>query len=350
MNSNKIYFGGEEYKLEDWLLKKEKIDQIPLDKEVYHIAMTLNDAYIKWAGILMESIMRENPQLQFSVCFHLLTDAIYKKDREKLQRFATKWNVSIVLYFMNDTNFDKFTHFSRTQKNGKILYSIYYRLLLPYLVDHKIIKKVLCIDVDTVCNKNISQMLKEEFKEPLLVIHDIGEKAHAKRLNLKSGNYFCAGFMYMNIEKMIEDKAVERVIQYLYYCVTNNIDLPLADQDALNIVMEGNVKFTNSLYHYPLMMGNRDVGTNEIQKNVRNAYFVHFLGKDKPWDIHTQEFPLVKKWKEDKLHSDWKNVQLIGEWDRRAYRLAYRGAWISKDYLKWVIYKAKFSLFGLMKR
>lgn len=344
-----IILGKHRYTKKDWLIGQESIGKEFVDfKNAYHFAMSPTASYIKWAGILMESIMRKNPQLRKSICFHLLTDEVSNEDKKKLLLFSKKWEVSILLYFMNDANVNKFSRFTRYKINGKYINSIFYRWLIPYLVDREV-KKVLCVDVDSVCNRDIESLLKENFKESLLVIHDIGEENHAKRLNLSSQTYFCAGFMHMNVDKMLEERVSERIIQYLYNCVENNIDLPLVEQDAANIILNGNVKFVNRLYHYPAVLGSRTIMKKEVQEDIHNAYFVHFIGKDKPWSVQAQGFSSVKSWTNDKEQSYWKNAQIAGKWNRRGHRVAARAAWINGDYSTWIRHKVIATLYQIKK-
>lgn len=296
----------------------------------------------------MESIMRKNPQLKNSVSFHILTDDIYEQDREKLEKFTEKWAVSISLYYMNDEMIDKFTDFPRSKVNGKTIYSMYYRWLIPHVVDQGI-QKVLYLDVDTVCNRNILPLLQDEFEEPVLAVHDLKEKEFSKRLGLSSPYYFDTGLVHMNINAMINEHVTEKIFQCLYDCIGKNIDLLACEQDAANIVLDGKVKFGSDSYHYPLYLSSKMAKKIKIHKEAENAYLIHFLGISKPWKIEVQDFSTVKTWHADKVHSDWKDELIVGTWDRRAYRVASRAAWINNEYIKWLSYKVHFILFHFMK-
>lgn len=284
----------------------------------------------------MESIMIKNDWLKNKLCFHLLIDTIHEEDREKLQRFAEKWKVSINLYFMNNRSMDSFTRFSLTTRNGKILYSYYYRWLIPYVVDPEI-EKVLYLDTDTVCNNDVGPVLQEKFNEAIVAINDnyLFREFNAKRMNLSAKDYFCGGLTYLNIKKMKLDRTIEKILQYLHECVENHVDLPLTEQDAANLVLQGNVKIADDSYHYPVLLERKDMHSRKVQEAAKNAYFVHFMGRAKPWKIEAQDFSLVKVWTEAKLRSEWKDAELVGEWNRLAYRTAAIAAWSNGDYLKW---------------
>lgn len=351
MNEDIIVLDARMYTSEDWLHRQEIIGESFVDsKKAYHIAMCASTDYIKWIGILMESIMMKNFWLRKSLVFHLLVDDVAEEDKEKLKRFSEKWNVAIVLYFMNDKNMDGFTHFSLTTKNGKILYSYFYRWLIPYVVD-KNIEKVLYLDADSVCNRDISEILIEEFEEPLLAVLDnnVFREINAKRLKLKSENYFCGGFTYLNIRRLKQDHVIEKILQYLSDCVKNHIDLPLTEQDAANLVLEGKVKIADDSYHYSILLENKEVEKKNVQDGIENAYFIHFMGKVKPWHIEAQDYSVGKVWEAAKLHSEWKDAPLVVTWDRERYRVAARGAKMSGNYLKWVEYKLKFGLYHFKK-
>lgn len=342
MDREQIIFGEQRYNIKDFVLCKEKIERRKVDlKNTFHIAMTPSAEWVKWAGVLMESIMIKNSWLEGNLCFHILTDTLHNEDREKLQRFSERWNVSIFLYFMNDEIVKQFSQFTFSKRNGSNIYSIYYNLLIPYVMDEEI-EKVLYLDVDTVCNKNIYDILHEKFDEYVLAVHDIQEKwcieslNSTKQLGQNIKSYFCNGLLYMNIKKMQENHITEKIIQCLYSCVENNIDLSLVEQDAENIVMNGNVRFANSLYHYPFAMRGKYIKKAKVQREVKKAYFVHFLEMVKPWKVEAQDFPIVKVWIDAKANSEWNEAQLVGEWDLRAYRVAAKAAWINHEYLKWI--------------
>lgn len=346
MNQEALYIGNKAYTKEDWLIHQERIGVN--SKSSYHIAMCVNDAYVKWAGILMESIMIKNPNLKKTLCFHLLTDSIYEEDKEKLKRLAKKWNIPIVLYFMNDNNVDQFSRFTRSLKNGKFLYSMYYRWLIPYVVDQGI-EQILYIDTDIVCVNDIFPLLQEKFEEPFLVVHDMAEEYHATRLGMKSGFYFNSGFVYMNISKVKEQKVMAKILQYLHDCVQNHVDLMLPDQDAANIVLDGNVRYASDLYNFPYPLISKEMTKREIHKEAAQAYFVHFLTPIKQWNAESQGFPAVEIWANAKKRSEWKDVKLLENWNRKAYRVAYRAALLNKNYLKWMKYKLGFALYSLKR-
>lgn len=325
--------------------------KVPINpKDSYHIAMTPNADYIKWAGILMESIMMNNPWLRSKLYFHVLLDNLFEEDRKRLKSFSEKWDVSIVLYYMNDDNIACFTQFKNSKKNGKYIHSMYYRWLVPYVVD-KEIKKVLYLDVDSVCNKNIFALLEESFEEPILAIKDfyIYRSLSAKRLNMNPDDCFCTGLIHMNIPRIQEEHLAEKVIQILYDYSTNGKDLPLIEQDAANIGVKGNLKIADNLYHYPVILESKAFVKQDIIKGAANAYFVHFLNKIKPWHIEAHEFPCGKVWLDAKMQSAWSDVDVMGKWDRQAYQVAARGAKMNKNYLRWIKYRLLFGILQLKK-
>ncbi len=196
---------------------------------------------------------------------------------------------------MNDTNMDSFTQFRLTNKSGKNIYSMYYRWLIPYLVDKKI-ERILYIDTDSVCVRDISILLNEKFEEPILAIHDVYDKELAERLKLNSGHCFCSGLVYMNLNVMREGNDAEKIIQYMYHCQKNHIDLPLPDQDAGNVIFDGRVRYGSNLYHYSQTLEFREHLKESWQKTIKDAYFVHFQGGWKPWTRVAQYFVAGKIW------------------------------------------------------
>lgn len=303
--------------------------------------------YVKWAGILMESIMMKNTWLKSKLCFHILVDRVDEDDKEKLKRFALKWHISIFMYFINDQNMESFTQFTLTTKNGGNLYSMYYRWLIPYVVEQEI-DKILYIDIDSVCIKNIYNLLNETFDGTILAVRDGWDTMIAEKLKLTSGHSFCSGLVYMNLKKMREGNEAEKIIQYMYSCQTNHIDLALPDQDAGNVILDGKVSFASNLYHYSQVLENEEHLKESWQKSIDNAYFVHLQGAYKPWRLEAQYFTAGKAWKDAQMHSEWKDIPAV-EKKRNGYRLAAKAAKVNRQYLKFLEFKLKFGLCHIQK-
>ncbi len=295
----------------------------------------------------MEFIMIKNGWLKNKLYFHILTDWVNDEDREKLQKFAEKWNVVIVLYLMNDSNMDSFTQFRLTNKSGKNIYAMYYRWLIPYVVDQQI-QKILYLDIDSVCVRDISVLLNEKFEEPILAVRDVFDIELAKRLKLNSGHCFCAGFIFMNLTKIRKENDAEKIIQYLYHCQTNHIPLPLTDQDAGNVIFDGRVRFASSLYHYSQTLEFLEHLKEGWQNTIKDAYFVHFQGGWKPWTRVAQYFVAGKIWTEAQSNSEWKDISPTGK-RRSLFRYAARAARVNGNYLKWLWYKLQYGLYHFKK-
>jgi UDP-glucose:(glucosyl)LPS alpha-1,3-glucosyltransferase len=70
---------------------------------------------------------------------------------------------------------------------------------------------------------------------------------NAKRLGLSTGHYFNAGFLYINIENWIKFDIENKANTVLF---EQGKSLPYFDQDALNIAMDGNVKFIDNRWNF----------------------------------------------------------------------------------------------------
>lgn len=128
--------------------------------------------------------------------------------------------------------------FSSASLNNNSMYSIeiYYRIMLPYLVD---VSKILWMDSDIVLNGKIEELYSTDVSSVYVAATiDIGEE-QGRRTEIKSklgitGTYFNSGVMLMNLEKIrseIPQKFFFDMIQKY------NDDLVCPDQDILNLVL-----------------------------------------------------------------------------------------------------------------
>ena len=126
-----------------------------IHEKTYHVAFTGTQNYLPWIGVAMASIMKHN---QAHFMFHILLDKTTKEDISAFEEFAQQWNVSIVLYYMNDDILSQYCRFKRYLINGKYVAALMYRFIIPEIMQ-TIADRVLYLDGDVVCNGNITKFI-----------------------------------------------------------------------------------------------------------------------------------------------------------------------------------------------
>ena len=176
----------------------------------------------------------------------------------------------------------------------------YYRFFLPQIFPN--LDKVLYLDADTLVMKDIAELFKINIGDNYIgATHDceiirMNNKDHTytdyfkNKLKVKVENYFQAGVMLLNLSKMSKDNITDKLLDAL-----KRIGSPkFVDQDILNIVCQGKVKFIpqnwDYTWHLPLVDKNYlDNLPQTFRKDYENArkfpYIVHFTGNEtKPTD------------------------------------------------------------------
>lgn len=163
-----------------------------------------------------------------------------------------------------------------------------YRLLLPTIF--KEYNKIIYSDVDIIFRSDISYILDDYDVDSDYLIKASKtniDSIHTDNINVNNAEYFCAGFMVMNLrmmrEKNIEEKCkkcLERITEYKYM-----------DQDILNVICKGRVSYISTYLFgmdqgtYESMLENKFKGLNEIEikEGIKNG-IIHYTGKFKPWN------------------------------------------------------------------
>ncbi|HDZ5074978.1 TPA: glycosyltransferase family 8 protein [Campylobacter jejuni] len=236
---------------------------------MFHIILNLNDDYVKYASVLISSIVKntdtsktfakiceENHNLthiltlkqynkseEEGYVFHILSDFISDKTRMKLEylkeNLAKIYPCDIKIYIINEDNFRNFLHWKGN-------FVAYYRLMVGSILPPDI-EKCLYIDADMLCFSDIRKLFLFDLEDKVLgAVADFAtwNTRFLKFRKLKylfkgflkfSREYFNSGLLLIDLKEWrrqnIEKKCLD-VLKY-YKCI-------LPDQDALNIVIKEN--------------------------------------------------------------------------------------------------------------
>lgn len=321
------------------LLKSFCINKELLKENAFHIAFTGTANYIPWIGVAMTSIMMHNPASSFA--FHVLLDHLPQDEMQKLNSFSQKWQVPIFIYIMNDSYISTLCHFSRYIINGKFVAAFLYRFFVPDLIS-EISSRVLYLDGDIVCNGSISEFMTMNIGNHIVATApDLKCKEYATRFSLS--NYFNAGIILINIDQWMKKNITSLLLETLNLYQSQNIDLPCADQDILNIVLKNNTFFVSRKYNMPYRLVRPSLFKKSIKnENPSSASLIHFIGAIKPWTTYNQTVPIVRVWAEAKANSPWAETPLHSPASQKAIHQAARAARSDHAYLRMIGLYLKF--------
>ena len=257
-----------------------------------NVCFGLHDAdgkYSKFVGTTMASIFENT----FSpVTIHIIHDATLTDDnRDKLSYLAGRYGQSVKFHNVEKLCAVEISFLrEKLAKQIQTRFSIgaFYRLLIKKILGSG---KIIYLDADIITNLDIAELWQQDLKNfPVAAVPEINAVQHYMIRNkfllntgfVKLENYFCAGVMIFNLDKL-NDNFFHDCVQFL----SNNPSCESFDQDILNAFFSENYlkleqKFdsfvaverllnqpvTKKIYHY---------AGQSYGLNINNAYDKLFL-------------------------------------------------------------------------
>ena len=238
------------------------------DKQPIHIAFGVDANFIRPMGVAMTSLLDNNQQ--HSLVFHVFANSIELVDIERLNKLAQAEKVLVHLYHINPVIFESM------QTTWNYTAATYNRFIVAKLL-YPSIDKVIYMDADMVCKGDLAELVQLDFSDKIaMVVADQGKFVadHMKTLDLKNGQYFNAGMLYIDLkawnENQISEQAMDLLAKRKFF---------LLDQDALNILLDGRAKFIERKWNEICNM------EKKYSKISDEAVIVHFASRNKPWHV-----------------------------------------------------------------
>ncbi len=256
-------------------------------KDMMHVAFNIDVNFFMPTGVTITSILENNNDLEFT--FHIFTDAADKYDLDKLQKTAAKYKQNCIVYVMD---MEPFSHFHI--KHARFKRVSFFRLYMPKVLD-KVTEKFLYIDADLICISSMRPFMEIELENKILAAAaDLPEasKMRSAYLGLNSGKYFNSGALWIDVKKWNNNNITEKCFAYQGVSPEK---FTCHDQDVLNLVMDGDIKFIDDRFNHLGFDGSIV---------PEGCIIYHFFGREKPWDIALTQY--------DKL---WRRYLQISYWD-----------------------------------
>ncbi|MBR2179518.1 MAG: glycosyltransferase family 8 protein [Selenomonadaceae bacterium] len=257
--------------LQQFIYRKESFGNIPQseeNKDRFNIAFGVDSHYVPQMGIMITSILINNPDCNLYV--HVFLNSILDEDINKLKTLSDHYrNIQIDVYYIDVSVFKNF-HVGKSYT-----VATYNRIIIAQVL-YPSISKLLYIDADTLCVGKILELKNLSFDDKMiLAVLDRGDwlPAHKQEIKIpESQDYFNAGVLYIDLQKWNEFKMSEKMIELL-----NERKLSYQDQDALNLIAIGQIKAIPVRFNQFFLM-------NEENEDIpSDTLFLHFAGLLKPW-------------------------------------------------------------------
>lgn len=292
------------------MIDKKSVQKIIVDKKIFgneniDVYSALNIGYIfdhgavRGAGVSICSICENNRNK--NIIFHAICTDLTKDDIDKLEQISIKYNKLIFLYFIN-----KNVELFKNLVIGKFPVTIWYRILLPYIVN---CKKILYLDADIINLSSLEKLFSIDMEDyDLLAVPDIEKTANEriKALDLTNNIYFNSGVLMINIDKWIKNNNSDKIIEI---AKIYNEKLILPDQDALNILFSKSkqVYYIDRMYNRVALWKEKN-----IKEKLEETVLLHFV-QTKPWQeawLYEKRPYIENLYEKYEKNSPWKNMPL----------------------------------------
>lgn len=189
----------------------------------------------------------------------------------------------------------------------------FYRLFLSHYLPSNI-KNLVYMDADIVCINNPTERFNNLFsemddEETIIAAKTEGAGENYKkifeRLDLQNNEYFNAGVIAINYFKWLDQEVEIHLLKILENRFDDIFDY---DQEVLNIYFDGRYTKLDKHLNYQAIGGFDIELINYIEDNV---YFLHYLGKGKPWSVENFIFPTSKFYQREFNHLGFNKPHLI---------------------------------------
>ena len=277
-----------------------------------NIVLITDENYVYPTGTTMASVLNSNPDENFT--FYIVTKHLSDEHVAVLESFVAPYcsNANLKIITLGDDILTDFPIRLGDHVTSAAYYRVYLQRALPETLD-----KVLYLDGDMLCVDSIQPLYSMDFDGfSCVVTHDErnDEKENFIRLKYPSANgYFCSGVMLINLDWWRKNNVMQKCLDFIAAepeaCLWH-------DQDALNHVLNGTVKWADFRYNFmqgyyfdkkSLVMDSKYYA--DIDSARLNPCLLHFSSAYKPWHVECNH-PLKKLYRDFYKKCTGKNIQL----------------------------------------
>ena len=227
------------------------------------ICLCSDDNYAKYTGTTIVSILYNKKQDEY-ITFHLLDGGMSQENKDKLLSLKNIKSCDMIFYDKKNVKYNYFD-------------SHYLRLSIPSLMPN--IDKILYLDSDMIITKSLRELFEIDIENYYAIaVEDtyLSRVISFKKMHGLDENdtYFNSGVLMINNKLLIKDNLEKMFYKdFLKYGNTGH-----ADQDILNRILKGKVKFVDYRWNF---LSHRKVYNNP--PNINSINIIHYAG-EKPWN------------------------------------------------------------------
>ena len=267
---------------------------------VVNIALIMDQQYLIPTSVTIYSIVA-NKKKDTKYRFYVISDMFNIDLCRKLKAFSAE-NIEINLIQHDTTGFEKLHDPS---KSSYCVASPTALLKFKIADLLKNLEKCLYLDGDLIVRTDLSNLFNVNIDEHVAaIVEDTGSLYSGNKTVKKYKNYFNSGVMLLNLKKLREENASEK----LFDLKKASHQESLMDQNIFNEYFCGRVKLLDVSYnclYVNLVRSRSKFSLDEYNKKfhkhykdikdiARDAQIIHYSSKDKPWKY--SNIPLADEW------------------------------------------------------
>lgn len=302
-----------------------------------HILLAITDSYAAYCAVTLISMFENNKDCHF--CVHIICTDLTDSNRGRLERIFQCYKQEVGWIQPDLTKFQSIMDVKDRMPN-KYHVSTYYRLFASeWLAKH--MDRVIYLDCDLIVTGDVRPLWKVHLDDntALCATHDFVRinDYHRLRIYKEKHTYFNAGVLLINLDYWRKHEVGKQCVEYI---CTYPERILIADQEALNAVSIGKVKYLHPKYNTMSFYFAKEEylsvrvwydDMEAIREAARNPVVVHFAG-DKPW-FKGDYLPYRDEWMKYLNMTEWKGM-----------KIGYKGGWKGK--YKQLKQKIAYSILG----
>lgn len=260
-----------------------------------HVAFGIDKNYARCMGVLIVSLQIKNASTP--IIFHIFADSVEDKDLLRISHLIGNHNTFINIYYINKSKL------ATLPSAGHISTATYIRIIMPEVL-HPKTPRFLYLDSDIICLNKVPDLNTLEMKDnAVAAVQDVDRVKSEKisELRIRHGLYFNAGVLLIDTQKWRQNNISHKVLDLI---VEKGMHFSLFDQDALNIVLDGNVMALPSIWNQIYDLGQM------THDPLPDSFFLHYTGEVKPWRLSGRH-RLSALYRDMEARSPWTGSPLL---------------------------------------
>lgn len=213
-----------------------------------NIMIVTNSSYLNMTAVMLRSLFTNHPD---AVTIYLYYADLRPQEVTWLEDFVGGWDNKTLIATEIPAE-----RIRRLKPTKYLPIETYFRIVALELLPASV-RRILYMDVDMIVKKSLAPLYDTDFEgNALIACQDIygyvfgATQQSEVHLNLThSGQYFNAGVLLLNMDVIRGEQIAAKTLTYIY---ENEESLNWGDQDALNVILEGQVKLVPwHLYNCP---------------------------------------------------------------------------------------------------